>query len=171
MYPTSGTQDANFAVTVNGVTNIASACVGRSLIFNVFDESTFIPWKNVDALGNNLFRFGSGSANCAPSRNYNFEFSYMTPASRKLMMDFMDSIPIGDYVVVRSFDYNYNNSFIPTWKADTALYGSNKSLYHYLLTAGFTDLDSINQPRDWILVYKKGGNGYIPQFKYSQGII
>ena len=170
MFPTSGTQDANFAVTVNGVANIASACVGRSLIYNVFDEATFLPWKNVDALGNNLFRFGSGSANCAPSRNFNFEFSYMTPASRKLMMDFMDSIPIGDYVVVRSVDYIANNSFIPTWKADTALYGSNKSLYHYLLSAGFTDLDSINQPRDWILIYKKGGNGYIPQFKYSQGI-
>jgi hypothetical protein len=170
MFPTSGTQDANFAVTVNGVSGIASACVGRSLIYNVFDESTFQPWKNVDASGNNLFRFGSGNANCTPSRNYNFEFSYMTPAGRKLMMDFMDSIPVGDYVVVRSVDYNYNNSFIPTWQADTALYGSQKSLYHYLLAAGFTELDSINQPRDWILVYKKGGNGYIPQFKYSAGI-
>ena len=63
-------------------------------------------------MGNNLFRFGSGSANCKPSRNYNFEFSYITPASRKLMMDFMDSVPIGEYVVVRSFDYNYNQSFI-----------------------------------------------------------
>ena len=86
------------------------------------------------------------------------------------MMDFMDSIPVGDYVVVRSIDYNYNNSFIPTWQADTALYGSQKSLYHYLLAAGFTQLDSINQPRCWVLVYKKGGNGYIPQFKYSQGL-
>jgi hypothetical protein len=94
----------------------------------------------------------------------------MTPASRKLMMDFMDSIPIGDYVVVRSIDYNYDNSFLPTWKADTALYGSNKSLYHSLVAAGFAEADSINQPRCWILVYKKGGNGYIPQYKYSQGL-
>ncbi len=121
IYPTSGTNDADFSVLVNGATGIASACVGHSLIYNVFDSTTFKPWKNVDALGNNLFRFGSGSANCRPTRNYNFEFSYLTPASRKLMMDFMDSVPVGDYVVVRSIDYDYNNSFIPTWQADTAL--------------------------------------------------
>jgi hypothetical protein len=170
MYPTSGTNDADFSVIVNGVAEIASACVGQSLIYNILDSATFLPWKNVDALGNNLFRFGSGSANCKPSRNYNFEFSYMTPASRKLMMDFMDSIPVGDYVVVRSIDYDYNNSFLPTWQADTALYGSKKSLYHYLLAAGFVQADSINQPRCWALVYKKGSNGYIPQFKFSQGL-
>ena len=170
MFPTSGSIDADFSVIVNGTSGIASACVGQSLIYNVFDASTFKPWKNVDAVGNNLFRFGSGSANCKPSRNYNFEFPYTSPASRKLMMDFMDSIPVGDYVVVRSIDYNYNGSFLPTWQTDTAIYGSQKSLYHYLLSAGFSQLDSINQPRCWMLVYKKGGNGYTPQFKFSQGI-
>ncbi|HLA59182.1 MAG TPA: hypothetical protein VK622_10495, partial [Puia sp.] len=163
--------DADFAVTVNGNTVASSACLGQSLIFNVFDQNSFLPWKNVDAFGNNLYRFGSASANCKPSRNDNFEFSYTTPASRKLMMDFMDSIPIGAYVVVRSFDYNYNESFAKTWQADTSLYGSNKSLYHYLLSAGFIQIDSINQPRCWVLVYKKGGNNvYTPQFKYSQGL-
>lgn len=86
------------------------------------------------------------------------------------MMDFMDSIPLGDYVVVRSVDYNYNASFAKTWEADTSLYGSNKSLYHYLLSAGFIQIDSINQPRDWALVYKKGNNGYTPQYKFSQGL-
>jgi hypothetical protein len=86
------------------------------------------------------------------------------------MMDFMDSIPVGDYVVVRSIDYNYNNSFSATWEADTSLYGSQKSLYHYLLAAGFNQIDSINQPRCWILVYKKGGTGYTPQYKFSQGL-
>ncbi len=170
MYPTSGVQDHDFSVSINGVQEIASACLGNSLVFNVFDSVTLNPWKNVDATGNNLFLSGSASANCKQNRNWNFEFSYMTPASRKLMMNFMDSIPVGNYVVVRSFDYDYNNSFLPTWKADTALYGSQKSLYHYLLSAGFTQIDSINQPRCWVLVFKKGGNGYVSQFKYSQGL-
>jgi hypothetical protein len=170
IYGTSGSNDADFAITPSSGYNIASACVGQSLVFNVFDPATLVPWKNVDASGNNLYRYGSGSANCGPNRNYNFEFSYMSAASRKLMMDFMDSIPIGDYVAVRSFDYNYNNSFAATWEADTALYGHNNSLYHYLMAAGFTQIDSINQPRCWVLVYKKGDNGFIPQFKYSQGL-
>jgi Peptidase family C25 len=170
VYPTSGVNDADFSVLVNGGGNIASACVGQSLIYNIFDSATFLPWLNVNASGNNLFRYGSGSANCKTSTHYNFEFSYTTPASRKLMMDLMDSIPTGDYVVVRSIDYNNNLSYPATWEADTALYGHQKSLYHYLLAAGFTLIDSINQPRCWTLVYKKGNNGYTPVFKYSQGL-
>lgn len=170
IYPTSGVNDADFSVLVNGGGNIASACVGQSLIYNVFDSATFLPWSNVNAAGNNLFRFGSGSANCKTGTHYNFEFSYTTPASRKLMMDLMDSIPIGDYVVVRSIDYNVNLSYPATWEADTALYGHQKSLYHYLLAAGFTLIDSINQPRCWVLIYKKGNNGYTPVYKYSQGL-
>ena len=55
---------------------MASACLGYSLIFNVFDPVTFKPWKNVDALGNNLYLSGSASANCDVTRNDNFEFSY-----------------------------------------------------------------------------------------------
>ena len=86
------------------------------------------------------------------------------------MMDFMDSIPVGDYVVVRSIDYDNNNSFAKTWEADTTLFGHNNSLYHYLLAAGFNQIDSIDQVRCWVLVYKKGGAGFIPQYKYSQGI-
>jgi hypothetical protein len=170
IYPTSGTGDADFSVSVNGNEEIASACVGQSLIFNVFDQATFLPWKNVNASGNNLFLYGSGSANCKPTTIYNFEFSYMSAASRKLMMNFMDSVPVGDFVVVRSIDYDNNNSYAKTWEADTALYGHNNSLYHSLLAAGFTLIDSINQPRCWVLVYKKGGAGYIPQFKYSAGL-
>ncbi len=170
VYPTSGTIDADFSVLVNGGGNIASACVGQSLIYNVFDSATFIPWINTGPTGNNLFRFGSGSANCKVGTHYNFEFSYTTAASRKLMMDLMDSIPVGDYVVVRSIDYNNNLSYSATWEADTSLYGHQKSLYHYLLAAGFTQIDSINQPRCWVLIYKKGNNGFTPVYKFSQGI-
>jgi hypothetical protein len=74
IYPTSGLNDADFAVSLNTSLVASSACVGQSLIFNVIDPNNFIPWKNVDAMGNNLYRFGSGSANCRPSRNDNFEF-------------------------------------------------------------------------------------------------
>ncbi|MBC7830282.1 MAG: hypothetical protein H7122_21240, partial [Chitinophagaceae bacterium] len=170
MYPTAGVQDNDFAVSVNDRTNIMSACVGRSLVFNIFDPVTFHPWKNVDQSGNNLYRFGSGSANCRATRYWNFEFSYMAPASRKLMMDMMDSIPTGAYVVVRSFDYQSNNSYSSTWQGDTTLFGSNNSLYHKLLGSGFIGIDSINKPRSWIFIYKKGDNSFLPKFQFTQGI-
>lgn len=170
LYPTSGSQDGDFAVVINDQEFIKSACVGRSLIFNIIDPNTFEPWLNVDANGNNLYRFGSGSANCKPSRNWNFEFSYMTAASRKLIMDFMDSIPAGSYVIVRSFDYNNPNSYAATWRADTALYGSGKSLYHKLLQAGFTTIDQLTAPKCWAMVYKKGDLNFQVQAKISAGL-
>lgn len=170
IYPYSGTQDIDFSITVNTETIIQSACVGNSLIFNVFDPITFKPWKNVDANGNNLFRFGSGSANCRPTRNYNFEFSYMNPIMRKRMMDFMDSIPNGYYVTIKSVFYNIPNSYSATWRNDTLLWGSNKSLYHKLLAAGFTQIDSLNRPQSWVGIYKKGDNSFTPQFKFSNSI-
>lgn len=163
--------DDDFAVTVNDNTFMKSICVGESLNFNVFDSVTFKPWLNVDEHGNNLYRFGSGSANCSRSRYYNFEFKWTTPANRKLIMDFMDSIPKGNYVVVRSFDYNDPNSYAAGWRADTALFGSDNSLYHKFLQAGFLDIDSVNRPRSWILVYKKGDNQtFIPKYVFSEGL-
>jgi hypothetical protein len=170
MYPTSGMFDSDFTLSINEETKIASACLGNSLLFNVIDPVTFKPWKNVDENGNNLYRYGSASANCATSRNNNFEFSYFTPTTRKAIMDFMDSIPAGHFVVVRSFDYDYNNSFSPTWRGDTSLYGSNNSLYHKLLQEGFLEIDSINQPRTWAMIYKKGDPSFTAKYVYSQGV-
>jgi hypothetical protein len=165
-----GTQEGIFSVAVDGSTYIRSACVGSSLIFNVFDAKSLQPWKNVDANGNSLYQYGSGSASCTPTRNWNFEYSYMSPESRKRMMDFMDIIPEGSYVVVRSIDAPAHGSFSSTWRADTALYGSGNSLYHKLLQAGFTDIDSLNRQRSWIMIYQKGNRNIQPKFIVSEGL-
>jgi len=170
MYGYGGNEAQDFSVTVNNNMSIESACLGQSLVFNVFNPITFQPWSNVDANGNSLYLYGSASASCGGGRQNNFEFSYMTPASRKTIMNFMDSIPAGYWVVVRSFDYDYNNSFSSTWEGDTTLYGSNNSLYSRLLQAGFTQIDSINQPRAWALVYKKGDPSFVPQQAFTASI-
>lgn len=162
--------DGDFTVAINGKDKMVSACLGHSVLFNVLDSVTLEPWKNVDANGNAMYRYGSANSVCGTgNRIYNFEYSYMTPASRKLAMDFMDIIPNGAYVIVRSFDTNDPGSFAATWMADTAIHGSNTSLYHKLLGAGFVGIDSIYTGRAWILVYQKGSNStFIPQWRYTQ---
>ena len=172
VYPTAGNGDFDFSVSINGDTYIQSACVGYSLIFQVIDPVTFIPWKNVDAIGNNLFIGGSGSANCAPSRNWNFEFSYMSSANRKKMMDFMDFIPNGSYVIVRSITNTSqpNSGYVNEWKADTALYGPGNSLYHKLVNAGLNGLDSFYYNRVFSLIYKKNDPAFTPISAFTQGI-
>jgi hypothetical protein len=172
IFPTGGDQEGDFTVSVDGDPYIRSACVGISLIYNVFDPKTFRPWKNVDATGKNLNLYGSGAANCAVSRNYNFEFPYKTAQSRKNMMDFMDAIPEGAYVVVRNISGSAQNqnTYAADWMADTALYGAHNSLYHKLKAAGFTTIDSFHRPRAWIFIYQKGNTSLQPMAVLSQGI-
>ncbi|NII27509.1 hypothetical protein HB364_20645 [Pseudoflavitalea sp. X16] len=168
IYQTGCSVEREFTVAVNDNDYIRSACIGKSLVFNVFDSVTFKPWVNSDANGNGLKRYGSADNACGSTRKWNFEFSYLTPASRKLMMDFMDSIPVGNFVVVRTFDYNNPNSLTPTWQNDTLLYGSDNSLYHKLSQAGFVDIDSINELRAWIFIYQKGhAQDFIPKSAFT----
>jgi hypothetical protein len=172
VYPDGGTFDVDFSVSVDGAQNIQSACLGQSLIFNVFDPVTFQPWSNVDASGNNLYLNGSASANCAPTRNYNFEFSYMDAADREKMVRFMDSIPNGMWVTVKNvpFDYQAGNVYASTWHADTAVYGAGNSIYNRLYNAGLTEIDSFDVPRVFLFIYKKNDPSFTPQQQWGGGV-
>ena len=125
VYPTSGIEDGHFSVAVDGTTSIASACLGSSVIFNVFDPITFKPMPNTTR------PFGAPPA-CDVSREYNFEYQYTSAASRKNAMNFIDAVPAGSYVVVRLILDQPYNSFAAAWAADTLLYGKGNSLYHRL---------------------------------------
>jgi Peptidase family C25 len=172
VFPTGGSHDNSFSVAINGNLLIQSACLGFSLIFNVFDPVTFIPWKNVDANGNNLFSSGSASANCAITRNWNFEFSFLDAADRNKMVHFMDSIPNGFYVTVKNIPSSDPtiNKYAADWHADTAIYGPGNSLYDRLKTAGFTTEDSFYYPRAFVFIYKKGDPSFAPQYTMTAGI-
>ncbi|HMP91288.1 MAG TPA: C25 family cysteine peptidase [Phnomibacter sp.] len=165
IYPTSATEDSHFSLTVNGNMISASACVGASLIFNVFDGVTFKPWSNASG-----GRFGSGP-NCGPGRAYNFEFRYFPHPNRKLIMDFLDSIPKGNWVVVRMVvDPPADSMFMQYWQRDTLVYGSGKSLYHMLKSQGFYNIDSVNRGRTFGFVFKKDDSqSYTPQVFLSDG--
>lgn len=172
VFPTGSGQEGDFVVAVDGTPYIRSACLGYSLIFNVFDAVTGKPWKNVDANGNSLYLYGSASASCRPSRNWNFEFSYMDAVNRKKMMDFMDAIPDGSYVTVRNIPSGNvsQNKYVKDWIADTSLYGTNQSLYHRLKTAGFNDVDSFYKPRAFVFIYQKNSNNFVPKYTVTAGI-
>jgi hypothetical protein len=93
----------------------------------------------------------------------------MTAQSRKNMMDFMDHIPAGSFVVVRSIDADPTGGLSATWRGDTAIYGSNQSLYHKLLEAGFTAIDQLNDRKSWIFIYTKG-DVLKTKFAVSEGL-
>jgi Peptidase family C25 len=166
VYPVSGEEDGHFSISVNNDLKILSVCAGHSIVFSVFDPITFA------IIPNTTGRFGSVLNNCGPGRNFNFEWDDRSQANRKLMMDFMDSIPNGSYVAVRKIlDAPYaSETFAATLKADEATFGAGKSLYHKLKAAGFADIDSFNRPRVWVLLYKKGDPSFAAKWRFSDGL-
>jgi hypothetical protein len=163
IYPTSGTEDMHFSVSVNGSAIIRSACIGSSVIFNVFDSLTFQPWMNTTQ------PFGA-AAPCLTGREYNFEYSYTSSSSRKNAMDFLDAVPKGDYVVARAIYDNSTQIFANVWAADTTIFGRGNSLYHRLKQQGFSAIDSFSYPRTWAFVFRKDDTTFTPRFVFTQGL-
>jgi len=179
IYPVSGTYDGDFAILINGLRVTASACVGHSVIFNVFNPVTLKPLYNQAVPSNQssgVFGGFMGSvASCnqkKPGTEYNFEFSYMDTTGRRKMRDFMDWLPDGYLVSVRLiFDQPYDaNPFIDTWRKDEDVYGAGKSLYSRLKNAGFSSIDSFTRPRTWIFLYKKNNTSFSVSQQMSQGL-
>ncbi len=169
IYPTSGTEDNDFSVIINGSVLSASACVGHSLIFNVFEPNGFKPWRNYPGGA-----FGSGNNTCVPNvtRQYNYEWDDRDTANRRRMMQFFDQIPNGHYVIVRKIlDAPYDQeTYAPIWKNDEQYFGAGNTLYHRFKNAGFAAIDSFNRARTFVFFFKKNDNGFTPVTRMSEGI-
>lgn len=164
VFGSATSQEGDLIVAPDGSAFIRSACVGFSLIFNLIDPKSFVVSKNLNS-------FMGSAAACATSRQWNYEWSHLNSTERKKMMDFMDWIPNGTIVVVRNIlNAGLGSGFINEWKADTALWGSNNSLYHRLRDAGMNVLDSFTTPRAMIFVYQKGNPAFGPVGSVSAGI-
>ncbi len=170
------TDDADFQVKINNVTVTSSACLGSSVIFNLFDPVTLKPYYNqafpsTNGSGSYGGFMGSYNIACAHTGSqYNFEFSYLDTTNRRKMRDFMDWIPNGLIVTVRLI---YNSPFDQSaalWQADQNVYGIGNTFYDRLKQDGFALLDSFTSQRTWIFNYQKNTASYIPEWAFSQGL-
>jgi len=159
------TTAGELVVNVNDSSYIRNSCI-YGLIFNVFDKNTFKPWKNQGTGSVGMY----GSTICATGNTgYNFEFPN-TPAGRNSALQFLRLIPDGNFVVLRNQVYQAvaSNQYAVDWKNDELIYGAGNSMYTELKNQGFADIDSINKPRAFNLVYKKNAQAVHPtNFIYS----
>lgn len=162
------TTAGELVVNVNDSSYIRNSCI-YGLIFNVFDKNTFKPWKNQGTGSVGMY----GSTICATGgTSYNFEFPN-TAVGRNNALQFLRSIPDGNFVVLRNQVYQAvaSNQYAIDWKNDELIYGAGNSMYTELKNQGFTDIDSINKPRVFNLIYKKNAQAvHSTKFIYSQGI-
>jgi hypothetical protein len=176
VFQVSGDEDSHFSISINGILKTASACLGHSVIFNVFDPYTLQPLYNqaqpsVTQTGP-LGGFMNSGPYCKPKREFNFEYSYLDTTGRRLMRDFLDWVPSGYYVTARLIlDPPYAETpFADVWKTDAQVYGAGNTLYDRLKSAGFSDLDAYTFPRIWSFVYRKNNTSYQPVSKMSNGL-
>ncbi|MFI5185555.1 MAG: C25 family cysteine peptidase, partial [Chitinophagales bacterium] len=172
VYPQTSSQGSFYAGTINGQSGyIGPGCSYNELIINVINPVNFNAWKNNYSGPSGLYQ--SYLATCGAGRDYNFEYLLSTSAWRKKVMDFLDTIPDGSFVLIRS---NINptssgNTYPSVWKTDETLFGTGNSLYQRLFNQGFPELDSINRPRSWMFFYKKNKQSeFQPQWFVSEGI-
>ncbi|HOZ52010.1 MAG TPA: C25 family cysteine peptidase, partial [Chitinophagaceae bacterium] len=157
----------DYRVKLNGSTLYTDGCDPppgySSLQFMVIDTLSGTPWINTPV--GTEGRFGSYKpCRVGTSPNYVdpfFEFNFSNTSWRKKIMDFLDSIPTGYYIMMQprlctgTACGSVNKAFVSSWKADTTLYGSSNSLYHKIYNLGFTKIDSFYKNRPMIFFGKK----------------
>ncbi|MGB8194687.1 MAG: C25 family cysteine peptidase, partial [Chitinophagaceae bacterium] len=169
VFPTAASQAFDVSVSINGNTDVYNVCGVSNIIFNVFDPVTMRPWINA-GFGQTP-QYGSDVI-CGDNRKYNFQYYLLDTAKRRSVVEFMDAIPDGYFVVVHNTSGTnpLSNTYASTWKGDTSYLGSGKSMYHRLMQQGFADIDSFNAPRSFIFAYKKNSSSeFQPRSIFSIG--
>lgn len=175
-----------YVVKLSGATLFTFGCDPwpgySSLQFVVIDSLSGQPWINTKDTLTNLGRFGSFAPCRIDEPNFRdpfFEFPFNTAIGRKRIMDFIDSIPQGAYLMAQprlcvspsisglNICGSRNTTFINQWKADTTTLGSGNSLYHKMKNMGFTLVDSFYKNRPMIFWTRKGMPATVQQYTES----
>ncbi|TMI72343.1 MAG: hypothetical protein E6H09_10700 [Bacteroidetes bacterium] len=174
------TQALGFSVVVDEDDRIKSVCGVSNVVFNVLDPVSLKPWLNNQAIAPATYpvpgQFGSDPV-CGDNRAWNFQFNILDTAKRRSIVQFLDMIPDGYYVIVRNCSYmndltpSLANTYASTWQGDTSYLGPGNSMYHRLLAQGFSTIDSFNRSRAFVFMYKKNGSStFTPRYTFSEGI-
>jgi hypothetical protein len=169
VFPTAWNQAGAFSVSVNGDPFIRSVCGTNNIVFHVFDSATFKPWVN-GPVGSGLY--GSDPV-CGITRIYNFQFNILDTNKRRKIVEFLDLIPDGSYVIAKNCSGTTPslNTYASDWQQDVSYLGAGNSMYHRLRDQGFADIDSFDRPRGFIFIYQKNRQfKFVPRSIFSAGV-
>ena len=175
VYFTATSAYGGFYLGLNGMDLATYACNRNRIIINVLNPVTMRPVLNANP--GSPGRFGSDpicvqAGTLGNGAEFNFQFRSEDTAVRRRMVDFLDSIPNGYYVIVRNLmETNYPaNAYAANWKDDQLFLGTGNSVYHRLKEQGFTDIDSFNRLRVFAFIYKKNdSNRFVARSAFSAG--
>lgn len=169
VWPLGAYEEGMVTVAVNQDPYIRSFCGGDRIAVNVFDPVNGTAWHNVTTGGVGMFN--SMASDCAPGREFNFEYDYTNRLDRNKAMNMLENnIPNGYYVVIRNITFVWTDPavLVNEWKNDAILNGNGKSLYNTLKANGLNLIDSFYINRAFGFIYRKGG-GYTPKQGITEG--
>jgi hypothetical protein len=155
---------ASIDIAINFANLDRYGCRYNSFQFYVFDGKTLANKKNVQQPnGEGLYGSLSPGCNNPTEERAFFEYYYGDQNYRKRMMDFMDSIKDGDYVVITNLGMS-PGSYVDanTLKADEAVFGAGNSLYHKIKNTGLVMIDSFKNSLPMVFMYKKNDPSFTP---------
>lgn len=173
VFSTAASQSKDFLIAVNGADKSESVCGTSGIFVNVLDSSSLTLWYNNNS--NEPGRYGSDVV-CGPNRRWTFQYNFTKSdadtAKRRKLIEFLDLIPSGHFVIVRNiWHHNGQNMYGPEWQRDTQFFGTNNSIYHRLLQHGFTGVDSMYRNRSFIFIFQKDRpEKFTPQWVVSNDI-
>lgn len=134
----------------------------NSLRFYLIDNKTIQPLENKVVGSKGMYgSYAPIPYNHVTQINF-FQFDISTPAARKTVMEFIDSIPSGFYVGLTS--NQWEPSILPeVWQSDTAIFGRGISLYHKLKSIGLSGLDSVTSSAPYVFIFQKDKPGVLAQ--------
>jgi hypothetical protein len=138
-------------VTINENNYVSYGCKYSSLQIVIYDSISLKPWENSLQIGG-LGKYNSWTP-CSHNKNA-FEFPYNTTVLRKRAIDFLESIPKGNYISITNLGADFNANFVNQWLSDTATLGSGKSLFHTLKQLGFSSIEKFTQNVPFIFFAK-----------------
>jgi hypothetical protein len=153
----------NNKVQINEADVQRSSCrlTNTTMQIMVIDSATGDVWQNTP---DRISTYGSANR-CGNNRDVQaFEFILNDSVNRNLGRKFLDAIPAGKFVLIKSSKYApaYNPADARTWLADTAAYGSGNTLYQRLKEMGFSTLDSFSGKRPFVFWTQKQTPGFVP---------
>jgi len=125
----------------------------------VFDGNSGIPWEN-QRQNHPVGEYDSYF--CNPNLVSMKAFNYRTnnAAERKKLMDFLDVIPAGNYVMV--YSQKETNSIAHDWASDTGVYGYN--LFDKFNQYGGSASNTLADDAPYMLFFRKGSGGFDPAY-------
>src|SRR5690606_9822813 len=142
-----------------------------SIHIAVFDSVSGMPWSNTNG-------FGGSALPCSSVNPYKFiyEFATNTLTARNNAKNFIESIPSGNFVMIKNMIYGgppgavWDGTTATDWAADQEVNGAGNSLYHAIKSLGFTQIDNFDSKKVFAFFMKKGDPSTILQQVSSDSV-